>query len=144
VTDLLIFLHVLAASAWIGAALWVAGDIRRTLALGKPHVDALVARVSPALKLDLALGAATLVTGLLVFMVEGKLAHRTGILIGLLLTLARIGLVAGALAPAWRQVAAAVARNDLAGAAAPAKRMTMLSGIAHTLWLGALAGMIFG
>ena len=39
--SLLVFLHVLAAALWMAAALWVSGDVRRTLAMGRPYVDGL-------------------------------------------------------------------------------------------------------
>jgi hypothetical protein len=138
----LVFLHVLATSVWIGAALWVAGDVRRALALGRPHADALAARVRPALGLDAAAGLATVVTGgLLVW--EQAVGVRLGIAIGFLVTLARLGVVAS-MRRAFRDVVArlqageAVAPSDVA-----ARRISMLSGIAHTLWLVALATMVF-
>lgn len=143
-TDLLRFLHILFAAAWIGAALWVSGDVRRTLALGKVDLLALRARVSPALGLDLGAGGAVLVSGLVLMIMEGQVAHRIGILVGLFATLARMGVMGLALAPAWRKVEAAIGAGDLAAATAPAKKMGMFAGIAHTLWMVALAGMVFG
>jgi hypothetical protein len=143
VRELLLFLHVLAAATWIGAALWVPGDVRRTLALGRPAADALAARVAPALRLDLYAGAAVLLTGISIISVEGG-RPRLGITLGLLFTMARLGVVGGAMLPAWRRVEAAIAGGgELAAAAASARRMAMLSGIAHALWILALAGMIF-
>ena len=65
--SLLVFLHVLAISTWIGAAIWVAGDVKRALAMGKPHVDVLAARIRPALGLDAGAGIATIVTGALLW-----------------------------------------------------------------------------
>ena len=141
---ILVFLHVLAAAAWLGAALWVAGDVRRTLALGRPLADSLAARVAPALRLDLLAGGATLATGLALLALEGPPAARPGILAGLGLTLARLGLTSLLALPAWRRVEAAIAAGDLGAAAGPSKRLAMLGGVGHALWLGALAGMIFG
>ncbi len=141
--NLLRFLHILAASAWLGATLWVAGDVRRTLALGKAEAAALGARVSPALSLDLAAGVLVLVTGLLVVFFRG-VQPRVGIMIGFALTLIRLGVVAGGLRPAWRSIAARLQAGDAVPAAdAPVKRIAMFSGIAHTLWLVALACMVF-
>jgi hypothetical protein len=143
VIDLARFLHVLSASAWLGAALWVAGDVRRTLALGKPHLAALPARISPALSLDVWLGLATLVTGLLVLLLQG-LHPGTNIMIGFALTLVRIGLVAFALRPAWNRLRSRIEAGEAVPASdATPKRLGMFSGIAHLLWLGALATMIF-
>lgn len=140
--ELLVFLHILSAATWIGAALWVPGDVKRTLALGRPFVEQLAARARPALKLDLYAGFAVLVTGVLLIGVDG--GHpRTGILVGFTATLARLLVVGFASMPAWRRVEAAVASGDLAPAAAPARRLAMLGGIGHALWAIALAGMIF-
>jgi hypothetical protein len=141
--DLLRFLHILAASAWLGATLWVASDVRRTLAHGRPYPAGLAARVNPAIGLDLAMGIATVFTGLLVLTAQG--GHpRTGIMIGFALALVRIGVVLAGLRPAWRAVATRLAAGqDVPPADAPVKRMAMWSGMAHTLWLVALATMVF-
>jgi len=143
VIDLARFLHVLSASAWLGAALWVAGDVRRTLALGRPHLAALPARVGPALSLDVWLGVATLVTGLLVLLLQG-LHPGTNLMVGFAATLARLLLIALALRPAWNRLAARIATGGEVPAGDPAaKKLGMFSGIAHTLWLLALATMVF-
>lgn len=138
----LVFLHVLVTSVWIGAALWVAGDVRRALALGRPHSDALAARVRPALGLDAAAGLATVVTGgLLVW--EQAVGVRLGITVGFLVTLARLGVVAS-MRRAFRDVVARLQAGEaVAPSDASARRISMLSGIAHTLWLVALATMVF-
>jgi hypothetical protein len=139
---ILLFLHVLAVSAWLGAALWVAGDVKRALGLGRPHVDALAARVSPALGLDALAGIATLATGLLL-MWEERMGHPPpGIAAGIVFTLLRIGVLA-AMRGAWRKILERLRAGEAVAPADPAaKRMTMLSGIAHALWLLALAGMV--
>jgi hypothetical protein len=140
---LLVFLHVLASSLWMGAALWVAGDVSRALGLGRPHVDALAARIRPQLGLDAAAGIATVATGLLVMWEESMARPRMGIAAGFFLALVRLGLLAG-LRRAWRSVAARLARGETVEARDPAvRRMSMLSGMAHAAWLLALAGMIF-
>jgi hypothetical protein len=141
--DLLRFLHILSASAWLGATLWVAGDVRRTLALGRPYPTGLAARVAPAITLDVVMGVATVLTGLLVLAFQG-VHPRTGIMIGFTLTLIRIVVVLVGLRPAWRAIAARLASGqDVPPADAAVKRMAMWSGMAHTLWLIALATMVF-
>jgi putative copper export protein len=143
VTELALFLHVLSASAWLGAALWVAGDVRRTLALGKPHLAALPARVSPALSLDVYLGLATIVTGALVLLLQG-IHPGTLLVVGMVLALARLLLVALAVKPAWSRLRARIDAGEAVPASDPTpRRIGMLTGIAHVLWLGALATMIF-
>ena len=137
-----LFLHVLAAATWLGAALWTAGDVRRTLALGKPYTDALPRRVRPALYLDLWMGVATLLTGIAAIGLEGGVP-RTGVLVGFVAVLVRIAVLVLGVRPAYRSVEAALGQSDLSAAGAPARRLGMLAGIAHLLWVVALAGMVF-
>jgi hypothetical protein len=140
---LLVFLHVLAISAWIGAALWVAGDVKRSLAMGKPYVDALPSRIRPALGLDAVAGVATIVTGALLMWEEHMGRPRFGIAAGIVLALVRLGVLA-VMRRIWRGIVARIQVGETVAADdAAAKRMSMLSGIAHTMWLLALAGMVF-
>lgn len=141
--ELLLFLHILASATWLGAALWTPGDVRRSLAAGRAAADGLARRAGPAIGLDLAAGAATIVTGLVLIAVLG--GHPgTGILVGLGAALLRFLLVLLAFRPAWHRVAAALEPGgELAAAEAPARRLGMLSGIGHLLWMVALAGMIW-
>jgi hypothetical protein len=45
---------------------------------------------------------------------------------------------------AWKDIAERLGRGEQVPAGDPrARKMAMLSGIAHTLWLVALAGMVF-
>ena len=137
-----LFVHVLAAATWLGAALWTPGDVRRTLARGKPHADLLSSRALPAVWLDVWAGVATFVTGAIAVGLEGG-RPRTGIMIGMAAVLVRLALAALVLLPAWKAVGRAVARGELDAAQRPAKRMAMYSGIGHLLWVVALAGMVF-
>jgi hypothetical protein len=139
----LVFLHVLSIAAWFGAALWVAGDVKRSLALGGAHAGALAAAVRPKLGLDAAAGVATVATGLLLMWEEGMTRPRFGITAGVVLTLLRLGLLAS-IRRAFRSIAARVAAGEPVAPGDPAaRRMSMLSGIAHLLWALALAGMVF-
>lgn len=141
--SLLVFLHVLSISVWMAAALWVSGDVSRALALGRPVVDGLAARVRPKLGLDAVAGVATVVTGALLMWEEHIGRPRIGLTVGIVVTLVRLGLLA-AMRRAWRSIAERLARGETVEARDPsARRMAMLSGIAHTLWLVALAGMVF-
>jgi hypothetical protein len=143
VRGLFLLLHVLSASTWLGAALWVAGDVKRTLALGRPAAEALPARVSPALRLDLLAGVATIITGVAILALD-RLHPAPGIVAGMALALARFGVVAFAMIPSWKAIEALLASGaDLAEARPLARRLAMLSGVAHTFWLLALAGMVF-
>jgi hypothetical protein len=141
--DLCRFLHIFSISLWMGAALWTTGDVRRTLALGRPHVDALAARIRPALGLDAAAGIATIATGALLMWAQALGHPRLGISVGIVLTLVRLVLLGG-LRRTWRSIASRIAAGESVGPGDPsARRMAMLGGIAHTLWLLALAAMVF-
>jgi len=139
----LVFLHVVSISAWLAAALWVAGDVKRALVLGGAHPGVLAASVRPKLGLDAAAGIATIVTGLLLMWEEAIARPRLGITAGVVLALVRLGLLAS-IRRAFRSIAARVAAGEPVPAGDPsARRMSMLAGIAHLLWALALAGMVF-
>ena len=101
------------------------------------------ARLAAALGLDVIAGIATIVTGALLMWEEHMGQPRFGIAAGIVLALARLGLLAG-MRRTWRGILARIQGGKPVAADDPAaKRMGMLSGIAHTLWLLALAGMVF-
>lgn len=140
---LLLFLHVASIAAWLAAALWIAGDVRRALALGRPHVDALGARLRPALRLDGLAAAGAFVTGGLIIWEAHIGMPRPGLLAGILLAVGRAAALA-AMRGRWKAIQARLQAGEAVPADDPAaRRMSMLAGIAHTLWLLALAGMIF-
>jgi hypothetical protein len=140
--QVLLFLHILSMAVWIAAAMWVAGDVKRALAMGKPYVDALPARVRPALGLDAIAGLATIGTGALLMWNDHMGRPPLGISVGIVLALLRLGVLAG-VRRSWRGILARLQAGEAVPATDPAaKRMSMLSGIAHTAWLLALAGMV--
>jgi hypothetical protein len=137
-----VFLHVLATSAWLGAALWVPGDVRRTLARGRADADGLPARVGPALGLDALAGIASVLTGFLLLWEMGMARPPFGISAGIALTFARL-LALAALRSAVRRVLGRLRAGEAVAADDPAaRRIATWSGIAHTAWLLALAGMV--
>ncbi len=141
--DVLSFLHVASISAWLAASIWLAGDVRRALALGKPHVDALAGRLAGPIKLDGIAALGTFVTGALIVWQQHLGMPRAGITAGILLAVARVGVLI-ALRRGWKSIHARVQAGEAVAADDPAaRRLSMLAGIAHTLWLLALAGMVF-
>ncbi len=137
------FLHILVAAAWLGAALWTPGDVRRTLALGKPYTDGLPRRARPALWLDLWTGVATLLTGIALIGLYENGMPRIGVLVGLGAVLVRLAVLAVGMRPAYLAVETSVAAGNLGAAEVPARRLAMFAGIGHLLWVIALAGMVF-
>jgi hypothetical protein len=133
-------LHVASMAAWLGAALWAPGDIRRAMARGKPDVDALAERVGPALRLDLWAGVATVVTGLVLFAWTGR--PRLGLEIGGALGFGLLALVAAGIVPTWRRIATRLAAADEGGVAPLSHRFAALAGVGHVLWFLALALMV--
>jgi hypothetical protein len=138
--DLVRLLHVLSIAAWLGSALWVPGDVRRTLASGG-DLAALRARVRPALALDLVAGLAAIVTGTALLALHG-LPLRNGLQVGAGLGILLLALVGAGVRPAWLRVAARADAGDAPGARAAAGRLAALAGVGHVLWLGALSLMV--
>jgi uncharacterized membrane protein len=56
-------LHISCAAAWFGYGVGLAGDVRRTLALGRPHTESLVARTSRSTRVTIICGWLTFLTG---------------------------------------------------------------------------------
>jgi hypothetical protein len=133
-------LHVLSMATWLAAALWIPGDVKRTVASGG-DATALRARARPALVLDLAAGIATLVTGVALLLLHG-LPLRRGLEAGAALGILLLALVAAGIRPAWKRIESALAAGDRAAAAAGARRLSALAGVGHLLWLAALALMV--
>ncbi len=138
------YLHVLSMATWLGAALWLAGDARRSLAADPAAARAFFQRALASLRLDRWAGVATIVTGAALF----HLAHvwpalPAALVVGMTLGVARAGLTDALLLPTVRKLQARLEAGEAPAALLPsAGRLAMLSGIGHLVWLGALAGMI--
>ncbi len=141
---LLRLLHVLSMAAWLGAAMYVPADVKRTLALGPPHTVPLLGRVSLALRIDLAAGILTVITGALLASPLGQVGMSAGVIAGAVLGLVLLGIVIGVLTPAWKRIAVAIeAGGGTEGAEASVKKLTAFGGVAHLVWLLALAAMLW-
>jgi hypothetical protein len=138
------YLHVVSMASWLGAALWLAGDARRSLGASPEAAHAFLRRARASLRLDRWAGLATLVTGAaLIHFTRVWPALPLPLLIGMVLGVARLGLADAALRPALGRLAVRLEAGEPPGTLLPvAGRLAMLSGIGHLVWLGALAGMI--
>ncbi len=127
-------LHILSMAVWFAAPLTITSDIRKTLALGKPHTQELASRVDRPVVLAMAFGVITVVTGVvLIFQLGGFKAVSPRIHASLLLALIALAVEMMALRPA-------IARLGEEGAK-PGK-IGMFMGIGHLLKLVILVLML--
>lgn len=143
--SLLRLAHIGSMAFWLAGGVLVPGDIRRTVALGKPHTTALVARVNRSARITIGSAAATVLTGLaLVFSQGGFGAMPVRIHIGLALTLATFAVGATLADPAWRKVEKILdADGDLDEARRHARRFMGAFGLEGLLKVIVLDLMIF-
>lgn len=135
-------LHILAMAGWLASGLWVAGDIQRTLPLGRPHTDVLVARVERSKRVTIGSALLTVATGLgLVFAQGGFAAMPVRIHVGFGLTLCILAVGALLAEPAWRRIKAAVEAGG--DAAAASRRFSVFYGVEHALKLVVVFVMVF-
>jgi hypothetical protein len=142
---LLRLLHLAAMILWLGAGLSipVALDIRRSLALGIGHGEALVARLSTISMLVIPAGLTTFLTGLgLIFLRGGFGAVPRRIHVAMVLTLAIFGIGALLGRPALLRLASAVKRGDLEAAKAAGRRFTFWVRCEDVLRLSVLVLMV--
>jgi uncharacterized membrane protein len=101
-------LHILTAAAWIGGALTVPSDIRRTLLLGPPHSTVLLARIGAVARLMNLSALLTVVTGsAMVLVIGGFESVPRRIHVGLALTLLAIAAGRWLIRPAIAEIAEA-------------------------------------
>jgi hypothetical protein len=137
-------IHVACASIWFGAS-WLAGtDVRRTLALGRPHTDALPERIRRLERLAIPCGVLTLLTGLgLAGWVYGPRAVPARLYAVFGLTVATMAVGALLVSPSWRRVAVVIEKGqDLEMALGPAARFARSLWLEHGLRLAALAFVV--
>jgi hypothetical protein len=138
---LLTLVHVACSSTWFGAG-WLAGaDVRRTLRLGRPHVDGLPARIGPLEKLQVSCGLLTLLTGVaLAVSIYGLHAVPARLYVILGLTLATFAVGALLVSPSWRRVVAVIEKGQgLEAARVHAAWFTRSLWVEHLLRVAILA-----
>lgn len=136
--------HVACASIWFGAS-WLAGaDVRQTLLLGRPYVDALPARIRQLERLAISCGTLTLLTGVsLAAWLYGihEMPPRLYVVLGL--TLATMVVGGLLVSPSWRRVAAVIETGqDLEATRRHAARFARSLWVEHLLRLTALAFVV--
>jgi hypothetical protein len=137
-------IHLACASTWFGAS-WLAGaDVRRTLALGRPHADALPERINRLEWLAIACGTLTLLTGLgLAGWLYGLATLPTRLYVVLGLTLATVAVGALLVSPSWRRVAVVIEKGqDLELALRSAAQFGRSLWLEHGLRLATLAVIV--
>ena len=142
---LLRFLHIVSAALWVGAALYWPGDLRRAVEAGAGAPELALRRARGALGLDLGAGLATLLSGGAyagLLGADGMTVSGITMWGGLSLGLARLALLAALARPSVRRAEAAARGGDLARARGAAKGVAAYAGVAHLLWLLALAAMV--
>jgi hypothetical protein len=137
------FLHVLAGAGWLGTALFWPGALKRALAAGAPHPEPALRLARTGLGLDLGLGLALVAAGLLYASPLGQRVPRAGIWIGLVLAVARVALALLLARPALQRAGEAALAGRLDEARAAARPVSAYAGVAHLIWLLALACMVF-
>jgi hypothetical protein len=144
VNDLFRFLHVLSMAAWLAAALWLAGDARRSLTAGGAEALAFTRRARAAVGLDGAAGGLTILTGLALLHFSGIWPNvRTGLWLGMALAVVRAAITGAVLRPGVRRITAGLEAGQAPSALLPeAKKLAAVSGVGHLAWLVALAGMV--
>lgn len=139
------FVHLIFMATWFGSTLFTSGDIKRTLAAGPAGVPALRERVARSSRIAGLSALLTIVTGIaLIFVLGGFGSVPPPIHISLVLALAAMAIGAGGIGGAWKKIEKRIDEGaDPTSLGDLAKRISMLSGIFHLLWLVTLVLMVF-
>ncbi len=139
--------HLLFMGVWFGVTLLSAGDMKRTLATqpDPAALELLSDRMMRSGRMAGISGILTWLSGLaLVMYLGGMAAVPWPIHLALTLALVMIGLGAGGLNRTWGQIAAQLKGDAKVEDVRPLmKRISMMSGIFHLLWLVCFLLMVF-
>jgi len=138
-------IHIVFMATWIGSLLFLSGDIRRTLAEPSAHLPLLRARMNRATRIAGASGLMTLVTGVaLILLLGGFGAVPPAIHLGLLTSLAMLGVGGGLIGRNARTIEAGLEKGESPASLLPAaEKLALGARIFHSLWLATLALMVF-
>ena len=136
--------HFLGMAVWFAGALGIAGDVRKTIARGKPHTAILVPRVMRALNIGSVAAIVTIASGIgMVFALGGFKAVQPRIHAGMGLAILTLAVEIMLLKPAAARLGEALDSGDGRELRPTAGRIAMFSGITHALKLVTLVLMIF-
>lgn len=136
-------LHLLSMALWFSIGFFWPGDVRRTLARGVPHVEALAERVERVLKTSLIAAFLTLGSGVgMIFQLGGMKALPTRMHAGIGIALLLLGVEILLVDPAASKLFRAIADGKLEDARVAAKKLPPLTGVTHLLKVAVFATMI--
>ena len=141
--DVVKLLHILSMAVWFAVGLTVSGDVRRTLARGKPHTEALGARVGRTFLIAAIGGLATICSGIALIILSGGMKGVSPrIHAGLGLSIVAYALLLVVIRPSAARLEEVIAKGDNDAATAISKRLAMTTGIDHTIKLAVLVLMV--
>ncbi len=137
-------LHFLGMAVWFASALSIGGDVRKTIARGKPHTDVLADRVDRQINIGLIASLVTIGSGLgLIFALGGFASVGPRIHAGFSLALVTVAVEVLGLRPTVGRLRAALGAGDGRDLRALTGRVAMFAGITHSLKLVTLVLMVF-
>ncbi len=138
-------LHLVFMAAWFGSVLFVAGDVRRTVATDGADLDLLRDRCARYKRISMVSAILTLATGFgLIFTRGGMGAVPFPIHISILTGLAALVVGAAGIGKTWQRIDGRLSGGaSAADVAGDVKKLGMFTMVFHTLWLGTLVLMVF-
>ncbi len=138
-------LHLVFLDAWFGSVLFVAGDVRRTVATDGADLDLLRDRCARYKRISMVSAILTLATGFgLIFTLGGMGAVPFPIHISILTGLAALVVGAAGIGKTWQRIDGRLSGGaSAADVAGDVKKLGMFTMVFHTLWLGTLVLMVF-
>lgn len=135
--------HILSMSVWFASGLFVAGDVRRTLARGKPHTELLTGRLVRVVNASMIAGLLTLGTGMgLIFANGGFKGVGPQIHAGLGLSLVAFTVLLTLIRPAVVDLDRIIEKGDGRDVRSVTRKIAIATGIDHLLKLVVMTLMV--
>lgn len=142
--SILVYLHIAAAAIWFGMALRLTSQARLASALGETAATRIGAETQRSLRLMGVSLVLAFLLGLVAFFMRGGFARYGGEYhASLLLVVILIALHYALVGPLWDRFTAAVRSDNAEDAVKLRKRIGMLLGIGHLIWLVVLLLMLW-